>query len=583
MGLYEDMANGKLSHDALHHILDNIPDELLIINEEFKVIYANTVKRRRFGPNLLGRKCHSVIEGRKDPCESCPVLQAIQLRRIIRRITVTRRHGRRSYVSIAANPLYDEKGDVVGAIETARDITSEVERESLRLMLTAAKSYEEILKCTIHSFSNVLIDASVLLCSLDIQTGHVSSPSGLAGIHSWPALLKKKFLLPRKVLREILTNAVSWTDYRDFARSPLKKYWGLSPSHGVLVVAVAALGPLAFALLFHLHLPPDSVVMEFAKYAAYLAAEAFTRIREKSQPISLDRNRDFNCSVRATPCRFRVELDPTAVFVALGRSVEDDNLFQFGVLPAVVACGRRPLRPNIDCSGNICEVCRQIRSSILSVVDISAWSGNALFELGMIYGLGREAILIKRCDARAPVDLQGIEYVPYEDYFELEKTLTSRLYAQSSHGIACSLRDRCFKFGAKCQHPEEVQEEVFFVGMPFRKKFENPYKAAIRPALESVGFQPWKADEEPRIIDIMCKVCRGIQISRGAIINLTTWNPNVLFELGLALALNKPVLLIREENDRTGGELQPLKYLKYSDLSHLRRQIEPWLKKFRRE
>ena len=116
---------------------------------------------------------------------------------------------------------------------------------------------------------------------------------------------------------------------------------------------------------------------------------------------------------------------------------------------------------------------------------------------------------------------------------------------------------RCFKTGKECVFDDiEEDDKSVFVGMPFRPEYENVYKYAIVPALDKLGLKSWKADEEPRAIDIMCKVCQGIQKSRYAITNISGWNPNVLFELGLIYGLGKTALIIKAKEEHVPVDLR---------------------------
>jgi hypothetical protein len=43
--------------------------------------------------------------------------------------------------------------------------------------------------------------------------------------------------------------------------------------------------------------------------------------------------------------------------------------------------------------------------------------------LGLIYGLGKTAFIIKAKEEDVPVDLRGIEYIEYDDFGQLESIL----------------------------------------------------------------------------------------------------------------------------------------------------------------
>jgi nucleoside 2-deoxyribosyltransferase len=105
-----------------------------------------------------------------------------------------------------------------------------------------------------------------------------------------------------------------------------------------------------------------------------------------------------------------------------------------------------------------------------------------------------------------------------------------------------------------------VNPNRVFIGMPIRKKFAHIYTHGIVPTLEKIKLEPWKADEEPNNIDIMCKICEHLQESQYAIINITDWNPNVLFELGLAYGLGKTVVIIKYKESGVPVDLKGMEY-----------------------
>ena len=63
----------------------------------------------------------------------------------------------------------------------------------------------------------------------------------------------------------------------------------------------------------------------------------------------------------------------------------------------------------------------------------------------------------------------------------------------------------------------------------------------------------------------MCKICQGIQKCRYAIFDISEWNPNVLFEFGLACGLGKRSLVIKNEIGNVPTDLHGLEYVSYGD------------------
>ena len=131
----------------------------------------------------------------------------------------------------------------------------------------------------------------------------------------------------------------------------------------------------------------------------------------------------------------------------------------------------------------------------------------------------------------------------------------------------------CFKIGAPCSKEVTVNPKQVFVGMPFRKKFEDVYIHGIVPVLDEFKLTPWKADEEPSNIDILCKICEHLQESQYAIMNITDWNANVLFEVGLAYGLGKDVILIKDKESDVPVDLRGMEYRLYESSKDLRKEL----------
>jgi hypothetical protein len=133
---------------------------------------------------------------------------------------------------------------------------------------------------------------------------------------------------------------------------------------------------------------------------------------------------------------------------------------------------------------------------------------------------------------------------------------------------------RCFKFGGKCAKGKIEAENKAFIGMPFGPPYyKNLYRFAIEPGVREAGVTPWIASQERGVRDLMCKVCEGIQISMIGVIDISEWNANVLFELGLLYGLGRPVILLKREDATVPIDLAGLEYLEYGDFEELRQAL----------
>ena len=94
--------------------------------------------------------------------------------------------------------------------------------------------------------------------------------------------------------------------------------------------------------------------------------------------------------------------------------------------------------------------------------------------------------------------------------------------------------------------------------------FSRVYEDIIKPAVLKTDFAPRRADEVKETnfihLDILSKLIEAPM----AICDLSSRNPNVLFELGIRQAFDKPVVLIQEKGTPKIFDIGPLRYLEYS-------------------
>jgi nucleoside 2-deoxyribosyltransferase len=90
-----------------------------------------------------------------------------------------------------------------------------------------------------------------------------------------------------------------------------------------------------------------------------------------------------------------------------------------------------------------------------------------------------------------------------------------------------------------------------FVIQPFDgADFDRRYDETVRPAIERAGFEPQRIDRDPRATIVIVDIERAIRAADACIADITLDNPNVWYELGFAIACNKPVVLLANEKKR---------------------------------
>lgn len=93
--------------------------------------------------------------------------------------------------------------------------------------------------------------------------------------------------------------------------------------------------------------------------------------------------------------------------------------------------------------------------------------------------------------------------------------------------------------------------------------FNKVYQDIIKVACEKGGFNPVRADEVKQTNLIHLDILQKLIESPMAICDLSSRNPNVLFELGLRQAFDKPTVLIQECGTPKIFDISPLRYTEY--------------------
>lgn len=103
-----------------------------------------------------------------------------------------------------------------------------------------------------------------------------------------------------------------------------------------------------------------------------------------------------------------------------------------------------------------------------------------------------------------------------------------------------------------------------FVMMPFAPPLGNYYQHIYKPAIEKIGLVPVRADTEIFATGkIMDQIWSGIKSAKVLVAELTSRNPNVFYELGLAHALEKPVVLVSSNENDVPFDLKHIRVIYY--------------------
>jgi hypothetical protein len=106
-----------------------------------------------------------------------------------------------------------------------------------------------------------------------------------------------------------------------------------------------------------------------------------------------------------------------------------------------------------------------------------------------------------------------------------------------------------------------------FVMMPFGNWFNEYYEHVYSPAIKEAGLDPIRADEIFITNSVIEQVWEQIRRADVLVAELTGKNPNVFYELGLAHAIAKPIILLAQSLDDVPFDLRHVRIITY-DVRH---------------
>ena len=120
--------------------------------------------------------------------------------------------------------------------------------------------------------------------------------------------------------------------------------------------------------------------------------------------------------------------------------------------------------------------------------------------------------------------------------------------------------------------------ELCFVLMPFREELKPIYDDHIKKVIAEFGLECLRADDFFNVSSIIEDMWENIFVARLMIADLTGKNPNVFYEVGVAHALGKNVILITQSIDDVPFDLRHLRHIQYEYTPRGMREFEEQLR-----
>lgn len=129
------------SNKHLQAIIDSLDDELMVIDQNYRIIVANNAvlsKHQKTRQDVIGQRCYAISHNLPEPCQDpydeCPIKTVCETGKPARvvHVHVYQAWGkkRESYVDVIASPIKDSHGNIIAVAELMRDITKAKEMES---------------------------------------------------------------------------------------------------------------------------------------------------------------------------------------------------------------------------------------------------------------------------------------------------------------------------------------------------------------------------------------------------------------------------------------------------------------------
>ncbi|WP_447970427.1 hypothetical protein [Nitrospira sp. M1] len=110
---------------------------------------------------------------------------------------------------------------------------------------------------------------------------------------------------------------------------------------------------------------------------------------------------------------------------------------------------------------------------------------------------------------------------------------------------------------------EQKDKREAFVVMPFDESFDAVYENLIHNTFSEAGFHVYRGDDITSQQNILRDVVTALITADIIVADLTDSNPNVYYELGLAHALKKPVVLLTQDIGSIPFDLRPYRIIEY--------------------
>jgi len=154
---------------------------------------------------------------------------------------------------------------------------------------------------------------------------------------------------------------------------------------------------------------------------------------------------------------------------------------------------------------------------------------------------------------------------------------------QAARTIAANLSAQppmLFQTGLCAGYPLEPSPQEYFVAQEFSPDRDDLLRA-LEAAFQAFNLKPYRADQDILPGHILCKIAAKTQTTLFSVFELTrTQNRNVYLELGIAIGLGRPFVLVKEADAEMSQLAQGLDYCNICSYAGLQSELGARLRQY---